>query len=170
VLIILLGSIIIYTRLIFAPAVIVMEGYRPLASWIRSWRLGRGAVWQALQVVALSNLLMAILVFSFGLSLRAGIQYMILNGQAELLGYAIGHVLWVISFAFQAIVYTVFYYNQCVRKEGFDLALKLDRNASIYSSHPSVEYRRLSIIIAGLVIIASMLLFLFLFISQPPVP
>jgi hypothetical protein len=161
-----IGSIIIYTRLILTPMIIMIEGYRLINSWGRSWDLQRGAVWQAFQIVIVSNLLMAILVFSFGLSIRTLIEYLMPSAQADLFGRLIGHCLYPIMLAFQVIVYTLFYYNLRIRKEAYDLALKLDQTTSIYSSNWNIRPGCLkTILITCLVMIVIIIGFFFLLLT-----
>jgi hypothetical protein len=164
-----LGVTIIYIRLTVAVPAIVIEGSRPLSSWNRSWHLTSAASWQTLQIVVLANLLLVIMVFPPAFAVLIAGRLLFGAPHADLLEVLVGHVLWLGALVFQPIAYTLLYYTLRMRKEGYDMVLRMEPQASIYGSHWAGKNRKLLIAILLLLIVAAILLCGLLFIvpQQP---
>lgn len=103
------------------PAVVIIEGLRPLASLRRSWRLARGARWRILGLLMLMGILEVILgvlfaVVLLGVVATQGPVRIVLQETANLAVNAVWAPL-------QWGVFTLLYYDLRVRKEAFDLQL-----------------------------------------------
>jgi hypothetical protein len=78
-------------------------------------------------------------------------------------------LLWLGALAYQPIAYTLLYYTLRMRKEGYDMVLQMEPQASIYGSHWVGKNRILLIVILLLLILAAILMCGLLFIvpQQP---
>lgn|GEM_PF-2536643 len=120
-------------KLSVAPSALVLEDLGVFASIARSWELTRGSFlrWVALLV------LVQVLVSGFGAGIQIGdnadLRRMTLDaiGLPDLLFdvvfVAISAVFSGVSTAFNSAAITVFYLDNRIRREGFDLAMRLDR-------------------------------------------
>jgi hypothetical protein len=127
-----LAVLLLYAHLLLVPQAIVLEGQRPIASLSRSWQLVRGSAGRALGVVVATEILsfffaglQSLVVYSLPLG-AFGSNYSLIATMLGLIGTA-GQVL-VQPLLFS--IFTLFYYDLRVRKEGFDLELIVQQATS----------------------------------------
>jgi membrane-anchored glycerophosphoryl diester phosphodiesterase (GDPDase) len=120
------------TRLIVAPAALVLENLSALDAMRRSWRLVRGDTWRVFGIVLLTQILIGVvsgvvsLPFSLGgmaLTAFGGDSPAVTGGAAILI--AIGEtVTAMLTYPFTAGVYGLLYADRRMRAEAFDLELQ----------------------------------------------
>jgi tetratricopeptide (TPR) repeat protein len=123
-----LALLALCARLLLAPQAAVLERLRGHASLARSWSLTRGAYPRMVAGAVLIATVPALLVASLGLipflvlavTKQAGL-YAPLLGITTLLGQAL---LAPLAYVFQIAFFTLLYYDQRFRTEGYDLALQ----------------------------------------------
>jgi len=125
VLFLLLLIALLYAFVSLVPQAVMLEGFGPLGALGRSWRLVRGETRRALVVVIATG----ILSFLFGdvprtllvlaLLRRYGANFILINALGGL-GALLGQIL---LQPLIVAIFTVFYYDLRVRKEGYDLEL-----------------------------------------------
>jgi hypothetical protein len=128
VLLVVVASIFIYTRLLLTPQAIVLEDQNALTGIQRSWRLVGGSFWRTLAIMFLMGILIylisalpaGILSFSLTLASRGSVDSMMLNQAITTLVAQIGVI---IALPLQLAVYTLLYYDLRVRKEGYDIEM-----------------------------------------------
>jgi hypothetical protein len=128
VLLIVVGSIFVYTRLLLTPQAIVLEDHAAWAGIKRSWRLVEGSFWRTLLIMLLMGILIylisalpaGILSFSLTLANRGSPSGLILSQAISTLVAEIGVI---IALPLQLAVYTLLYYDLRVRKEGYDIEI-----------------------------------------------
>jgi hypothetical protein len=128
VLLVIVASIFVYTRLLLTPQAIVLEDHNALAGIKRSWRLVEGSFWRTLAIMLLTGILIylisslpaGIISFSLTLANRGSTSGMMLNQAITTLVTQIGLI---IALPLQLAVYTLLYYDLRVRKEGYDIEM-----------------------------------------------
>jgi len=130
----------LFLRLLFvnflvavAPAALVLEDLGPLEALVRGVKLVRGGFWRWLGLVAVSSILM--LPFNAIAEAMSSVEVRDwLSPHVDLSspGYAALDVLVsslsrAIATAFSGVLLTVFYLDLRVRREGFDLTMRLER-------------------------------------------
>ena len=131
-----IGALYIYTRLLVTTQAIVLEDRGPLAGMARSWRLVRGAFWRTLAIMVLMGILVYIIaaiptaITSFALTLTSGnaLSNLVRNQIITTLMAQIGQIL---VLPLQLAIYTLLYYDLRVRKEGYDLELMARQAARV---------------------------------------
>jgi hypothetical protein len=118
-----------YVRLLLTTQAIVLEGQGPLAGLARSWRLVGQAFWRSLGIFLLVyafiyivslvvQLPLIVLGVFFGVLLNNSVLY---QSIASLVTYGV----LILVLPLQFIIFTLLYYDLRIRKEGYDLELKL---------------------------------------------
>lgn len=100
---------------VFLPQTIVLEGDRLYRAYRRSWYLVSGYWWRVLGLYLLVSVLVAVisgLIGAFATALSLG---------QPLIGTALGGALGILVQPIQLSALTLLYYDQRIRKEGFDL-------------------------------------------------
>ncbi|HET9224748.1 MAG TPA: glycerophosphoryl diester phosphodiesterase membrane domain-containing protein [Roseiflexaceae bacterium] len=128
VLLIVVASIFVYTRLLLTPQAIVLEDHAAWAGIRRSWRLVEGSFWRTLAIMLLMGILIylisalpaGILSFSLTLANRGSPSGLIFSQAISALVAEIGVI---IALPLQLAVYTLLYYDLRVRKEGYDIEI-----------------------------------------------
>src|SRR5262249_32559239 len=134
VLVVVVSSIFIYTRLLVTPQAIVLEDQGALAGIGRSWRLVGGSFWRALAILVLMGVLTYFIaalpagIVSISLTLANGgsLNNLMLNQAITALVSQIGVI---IALPLQLAVYTLLYYDLRVRKEGYDIEVMAQQAA-----------------------------------------
>lgn len=122
-----------YVRLLLTTQAIVLEGQGPVAGLKRSWRLVGQAFWRSLGIFLLVYAFMYIVTLVvqlpllaagalFGMMLDTSGMY---QGIASLVTYA----ALILVLPLQFIIFTLLYYDLRIRKEGYDLELKIEPGA-----------------------------------------
>ncbi|MGL5859045.1 MAG: hypothetical protein ACRC35_11715 [Angustibacter sp.] len=128
---------LLWVRLAFAPASLLLERIGVGAALTRSWRLVTGSWWRVFGILLLAALIAAVASFTVGLpfSLLAGMTAIALGGQdPEAMGIGalvantlisnLGTVLSTIVVApFSAAMTSLLYIDVRIRREGLDVAL-----------------------------------------------
>jgi hypothetical protein len=126
-----LAALIFYTRLLFSTQAIVLEGEGPLAGLARSWRLVAGSFWRTLGILVLMGILTYIIaafpatIVSFALTIGSGnaLDNLVRNQIITTLLAQLGQIA---VLPLQLTIYTLLYYDLRIRKEGYDLELKIE--------------------------------------------
>lgn len=132
--------IILASLLLFVPGIIVACGYSvvPQAAVLdelrtstdalgRSWRLTKGFKWRAFGLIVVSFVIMYVPIFAIMIIGAAviGFESVAIEGAAggtsNLIFSVIGRLVWLAIYPILNCVFTLFYYDLRVRKEGFDL-------------------------------------------------
>ncbi len=118
------------TLALVIPGIIVASGYavvtevaaleRSSDALRRSWQLTRGFRWKALGLWVIALALLAGLVIGAGI-LAAGVEALLGNGEA--LSTVVVALVSLLIYPLLSCVFTLFYYDLRVRKEGFDLEM-----------------------------------------------
>jgi Flp pilus assembly protein TadD len=143
-LLIILLAVLLSTRFLLAPQVVMLERRSAFASLGRSWRLTSGWFWRVVLLglatsvivgllIGLPTALARLLLGLSGLSWGAG---MLLSGAATA-----AQVLEALALPFQVAVFTVLFYDIRVRKEGYDLEV-LAHQATDAEVQPLIESGR----------------------------
>jgi len=120
-----LFALIIYVSIsvVFLPQVIALAGGGPVRSFPRSWLLIRGYWWRVFGCVLLLSLITSILTGIVGTILIFAIAF-----GSPVLAAAISGVVGILLQPIQLTGMTLLYFDQRIRKEGFDLELALAAN------------------------------------------
>jgi hypothetical protein len=126
VLLVIVASIFVYTRLLLTPQAIVLEDQGALAGIRRSWRLVGDSFWRAVAILLLMGILAylisslpAVMVsLSLTFASRGSLNGLMLNQAITTLVAETGLIL---ALPLQLAVYTLLYYDLRVRKEGYDI-------------------------------------------------
>jgi hypothetical protein len=118
------------TLALVIPGIIVASGYavvtevaaleRSSEALRRSWDLTRGFRWKALGLWVIALALLAGLVIGAGI-LAAGVEALL--GKGEVLSTVVVALVSLLIYPLLSCVFTLFYYDLRVRKEGFDLEM-----------------------------------------------
>lgn len=125
------------TKLILAPAAIVVEGHSVFSAMGRSWQLTGGNFWRTFGTYILAQLIVGAIagVISIPIGLLTGLIAGLINpnpkpGEAiaiaittQLISYLISALIGAVALAFQTGVLALIYVDLRMRKEGFDLVL-----------------------------------------------
>lgn len=134
VLVVVVASIFVYTRLLLTPQAIVLEEHGALDGIRRSWRLISGSFWRTLAIMLLMGILIyfisalpaGIISFSLTLANRGSVSGMMLNQAITTLVAQVGVI---IALPLQLAVYTLLYYDLRVRREGYDIEMMAQQTA-----------------------------------------
>ena len=127
-----LAALFFYTRLLVTTQAIVLEDRGPLAGLARSWRLVAGSFWRTLGILVLMGILSYIIaafpatVVSFALTIGSGnaLDNLVRNQVITTLLAQLGQI---VVLPLQLAIYTLLYYDLRIRKEGYDLELRIER-------------------------------------------
>lgn len=125
-----IAGLFFYVRLLLTTQAIVLEGQGPWAGLTRSWRLVGQAFWRSLGIFLLVyafiyivslivQLPLIILGAFFGVLLNNSVLY---QSIASLVTYGV----LILVLPLQFIIFTLLYYDLRIRKEGYDLELKIE--------------------------------------------
>ncbi len=113
--IVFVGYIWVFVRLIISPPILVLEGRSVLGSIRRSWQLTRGQFWR------LFGLFLLVLLWAFIISLIPTVLASLLSGVSYNSGVALFYLLIVGWYGpVLGIAGVLLYYDQRVRREGYD--------------------------------------------------
>ena len=130
--------VIFYLRLQLMIPVFIVEGLRPIASLIRSWRLINGYIGHVFGIQLVTSLIIGIIV-----SIITGVSGQILRftlteGIRIPVQSSIDAIVTTAFFSLSPIVLILLYYDTRIRKEGFDLQM-LARDLAGTSGQPAGE-------------------------------
>lgn len=124
------------TKLVVAPAALMLEGTGPWTSIRRSWQLTRGNWWRTFGIVLLTSIIVSIITsvisaplsfavtLLFGFSTSASATPDALDSLPVLAAsQAITALFTAVGYAFQAGVTSLLYVDLRIRREGFDVVL-----------------------------------------------
>jgi len=125
-----IAGLFFYVRLLLTTQAIVLEGQGPWAGLARSWRLVGQAFWRSLGILLLVyafiyivslivQLPLIILGAFFGVLLNNSVLY---QSIASLVTYGV----LILVLPLQFTIFTLLYYDLRIRKEGYDLELKIE--------------------------------------------
>ena len=125
-----IAGLFFYVRLLLTTQAIVLEGQGPWAGLARSWRLVGQAFWRSLGILLLVyafiyivslivQLPLIVLGAFFGMLLNNSVLY---QSIASLVTYGV----LILVLPLQFIIFTLLYYDLRIRKEGYDLELKIE--------------------------------------------
>ncbi len=125
-----IAGLFFYVRLLLTTQAIVLEGQGPLAGLARSWRLVGQAFWRSLGILLLVyafiyivSLIIQIPLVALGLFFGALLNNSVLyQSIASLVTYGV----LILVLPLQFIIFTLLYYDLRIRKEGYDLELKIE--------------------------------------------
>ncbi|MHA7281662.1 DUF7847 domain-containing protein [Arthrobacter sp. TMS2-4] len=136
VLVALVVMVWVSTKLVVAPAALMLEGVGPLTAITRSWQLTRGNWWRTFGIVLLTSIIVSIITsvisaplsfavtLLFGFSTSASAAPDALDSLPVLAAsQAITALFTAVGYAFQAGVTALLYVDLRIRREGFDVAL-----------------------------------------------
>jgi Membrane domain of glycerophosphoryl diester phosphodiesterase len=133
---------VLSTRFILTNPVIIVEQHASVASLRRSWRLTGVQFWRALGVTTLVTLLVYLIAqlpqlmvyYMLPFELNRDIFPTLLS--QTIVRTVLSQIGLTIVFPLQAIVYTLFYYDMRIRREGYDLEVLTQESIS------SLEHNR----------------------------
>ncbi|MBG6223728.1 hypothetical protein IWX63_000276 [Arthrobacter sp. CAN_A2] len=124
------------TKLVVAPAALMLEGVGPWTSIRRSWQLTRGNWWRTFGIVLLTSIIVSIITsvisaplsfavtLFFGFSTSASAAPDAMESLPVLAAsQAIAALFTAVGYAFQAGVTSLLYVDLRIRREGFDVVL-----------------------------------------------
>ena len=125
-----IAGLFFYVRLLLTTQAIVLEGQGPWAGLARSWRLVGQAFWRSLGILLLVyafiyivslivQLPLIVLGAFFGMLFNNSVLY---QSIASLVTYGV----LILVLPLQFIIFTLLYYDLRIRKEGYDLELKIE--------------------------------------------
>ncbi len=131
ILLLTVGGLFIYVRLLFATQAIVLEEQGPLDGLKRSWRLVGQSFWRTLGIILLVGVFAYIisliiqlpviaLVTLTGIMLSNFVLYQTINVLTTYLGM-------MLILPLQFTIFTLLYYDLRIRKEGYDLEVQAQR-------------------------------------------
>lgn len=120
-LLLIVPGVIFYVRLLFGPAVVVVEGTKGTSALGRSWRLARGRFWKLFGVLLLTYLLITAVggTLAFGVAALSGLA----GPVGWVLDAAAASAVEIVSRPLLTIIIVLLYFDLRIRKEGLDLAL-----------------------------------------------
>lgn len=118
-LLLVLPGIFIAVRLTVAPAALVVEGLRGTAPLGRSWQLTRGSFWRLLGLLIVSGLITAVVGAILGVPGELAVQA--LGPDAWPISGLVNAAATVLVTPFSMLVIVLYYFDQRIRKEGFDI-------------------------------------------------
>jgi Tfp pilus assembly protein PilF len=140
-LLIILVTMLLSTRFLLAPQVVMLEQRSAFVSLARSWRLTSGWLWRIVLVGLATSVIAGLLIglptalvrLLLGLSGWRWGAGMLLSGAAT-----VAQVLEALALPFQVAVFTVLFYDIRIRKEGYDLEV-LTHRATDAEVQPLIE-------------------------------
>ena len=131
-------ALMVYIRLSFAPAVVMVEGRRGTEALGRSWRLVRGRTLKVLGVTLLGGLIVFALLLVLGVIFGVVVVVWFSNeltttgpGAAYFAAEeAMNAVVAIMTTPFLTLLSVLLYFDARIRKEGFDLALLAEQIGS----------------------------------------
>jgi hypothetical protein len=130
------------TKLVVAPAALMLEGTGPWTSIKRSWQLTRGNWWRTFGIIVLTSIIVSIIAsvismpLTFAVSLLVGFSSAASSPDAlsslPLIAatQAIAALFTAIGYAFQSGVTSLLYVDLRMRREGFDVVLLREHEQS----------------------------------------
>jgi hypothetical protein len=122
VLLFIIPGFIVMAGLAVVPQVAVLESLAaPTDAVGRSWRLTKGYKWRAFGLLVVSLIILYAPILA--LAIIGGITNpeMIVTGETPAFVTVVGQVIWLLLYPILNCVFTLYYYDLRVRKEGFDL-------------------------------------------------
>ena len=124
------AGLFFYVRLLLTTQAIVLEGHGPLAGLARSWRLVDQAFWRSLGIFLLVYAFIYIvsLVVQIPLVAMGALFGMLLNNSMlyQSIASLVTYGVLILVLPLQFIIFTLLYYDLRIRKEGYDLELKIE--------------------------------------------
>jgi hypothetical protein len=124
------AGLFFYVRLLLTTQAIVLEGQGPLAGLARSWRLVGQAFWRSLGIFLLVYAFIYIvsLVVQIPLLAMGAFFGMLLNNSVlyQSIASLVTYGVLILVLPLQFIIFTLLYYDLRIRKEGYDLELKIE--------------------------------------------
>jgi hypothetical protein len=125
-----IAGLFFYVRLLLTTQAIVLEGQGPLAGLARSWRLVGQAFWRSLGIFLLVYAFIYIvsLVVQLPLVVIGAFFGMLLNNSVlyQSIASLVTYGVLILVLPLQFIIFTLLYYDLRIRKEGYDLELKIE--------------------------------------------
>jgi hypothetical protein len=121
-------AILFYFRWVFAPTTVVVEDFRGSKALGRSWALSRGAFWKIFGTMFVAGLLVAVVNAIFivpATLLTSGSP----GPNAWILPGILAAIASVVTAPFSTMIPVLLYFDQRIRKEGFDLAVLAEQIA-----------------------------------------
>jgi hypothetical protein len=125
VLLIVLGvsMVLLFARLFATTNAVVFENSGASESLGRSFALSKGSAWRIFGVILLAYIVLVVAQFAVGLTVGLIFNVMLRN---QVLTSMIGNVIGVLLYPFLSIALMVLYFDQRIRKEGYDLDVLSD--------------------------------------------
>jgi hypothetical protein len=125
-----IAGLFFYVRLLLTTQAIVLEGQGPVEGLKRSWRLVGQAFWRSLGILLLVYAFIYIvsLIVQLPLIIAGAFFGILLNNSVlyqAIASFATYGVL-ILVLPIQFIIFTLLYYDLRIRKEGYDLELKIE--------------------------------------------
>jgi hypothetical protein len=131
ILLLIVASLFIYVRLLFATQAIVLEDQGPLEGLKRSWRLVGQSFWRTLGSVFLVFVFAYIILVIVHLPVLAVVALtgIMFNDIAlyQTINVLVSYLLMVLILPFQFTIFTLLYYDLRIRKEGYDIEMQAQR-------------------------------------------
>jgi len=128
------GTIVLYVRFLFATQAIVLEGQGPISALGRSWRLSRGNFWRTFLIIFLMGILSYLISGLPASGVNLAVTLTMRSTEALLLGSfvttLVSNIGLILALPLQFCVYTLLYYDLRVRREGYDLELRVQEQAA----------------------------------------
>ena len=125
-----IAGLFFYVRLLLTTQAIVLEGQGPLAGLARSWRLVGQAFWRSLGIFLLVYAFIYIisLVVQIPLVAMGALFGLLLNNSVlyQSIASLVTYGVLILVLPLQFIIFTLLYYDLRIRKEGYDLELKIE--------------------------------------------
>jgi hypothetical protein len=125
-----IAGLFFYVRLLLTTQAIVLEGQGPLAGLARSWRLVGQAFWRSLGIFLLVYAFIYIvsLVVQLPLVVIGAFFGMLLNNSVlyQSIASLVTYGVLILVLPLQFIIFTLLYYDLRIRKEGYDLELRIE--------------------------------------------
>jgi len=126
-----IAGLFFYVRLLLTTQAIVLEGQGPWAGLARSWRLVGQAFWRSLGILLLVYAFIYIvsLIVQLPLIVLGAFFGMLLNNSVlyQSITSLVTYGVLILVLPLQFIIFTLLYYDLRIRKEGYDLELKIER-------------------------------------------
>jgi hypothetical protein len=124
------AGLFFYVRLLLTTQAIVLEGQGPLAGLARSWRLVGQAFWRSLGIFLLVYAFIYIvsLVVQIPLVAMGALFGMLFNNSVlyQSIASLVTYGVLILVLPLQFIIFTLLYYDLRIRKEGYDIELKIE--------------------------------------------
>lgn len=124
----------IYVRFLLSVQAVVLEGVGPLAALKRGWQLTSGAFWRTIGIITIMGIISYFVSGIPSSAISMMIQFGGLKNVDSILMWSmisgvIAQLGAMLALPLQFAAYTLLYYDQRVRKEAFDLELKIQQAA-----------------------------------------